>query len=289
MAIPILASGFLVKSGKQMLSYDGLILRNHGYINDETQAKIRATRLLVAGCGIGSSFAEAAVRLGFENITLADGDTVAASNLNRQNFTADDIGKPKVEALARRLRAINPAADIQEFNAYLTPESIVDKVAKADLVFDTIDFLDLAAIVALHDECRRQRKPAITALAVGWGAGCIYFPVGCEYSFRRVFGLQEEGSVEHMLYVDMFAPLIKRLENRLDSTVFKVVNNALKVMEDGTPCPASQVSPGAFSVGALGATLAMRILANLPVLAAPHLLLADMQSSLIGSGIDLSN
>lgn len=271
-----------------MPSYHDLILRNTGYVSDETQARIRATRLLIAGCGIGSSFAEAAVRLGFEHITLADGDTVAATNLNRQNFTVDDIGKPKVEALARRLRAINRAVDIQEINAYLTPDSIAEQVAKADLIFDTIDFLDLPAIVTLHDECRRQHKPAITSFAVGWGAGCIYFPVGCEHSFRRVFGLEEEGSVGHISYVDMFAPFIKRLEDRLDPTVTSVVKNALKVMEDGTPCPASQVSPGAFSVGALGATLAVRILSGLPVLTAPHLLLADMQSVLTSSGIDMS-
>ncbi len=271
-----------------MLGYHDLTLRNTGYVADDVQAKIRRTHLLVAGCGIGSSFAEAAVRLGFERITLADGDTVAASNLNRQNFVANDIGKPKVEALARRLRAINPAANVREFNAYLTPENMVDIVAEADLVFDTIDFLDLVAIVALHDECRRQRKPAITALAVGWGAGCIYFPVGGESSFRRVFGLQEEGSVAHISYVDMFAPLVKRLEGRLDPTVINVVNKALTVMEDGTPCPASQVSPGAFSVGALGATLAVRILAGLPVLPAPTMVLADMPTVLTSRGVDMS-
>lgn len=271
-----------------MPSYEDLTIRNTGYVSDETQARIRATHLLIAGCGIGSSFAEAAVRLGFEHITLADGDTVAATNLNRQNFTVDDIGKPKVEALAKRLRAINPAADIKEINAYLTPESIAGEVATADFVFDTIDFLDLSAIVALHDECRRQRKPAITALAVGWGAGCIYFPIGGDYSFRKVFSLEEEGSVKHLSYVNTFAPLIKQLEDRLDPTVTSVVNNALKVMEDGTPCPASQISPGAFSVGALGATLTVRILTGLPVLTAPHLLLADMQSVLTSSGIDLS-
>ena len=269
------------------MTYNELTLRNTGYVADDVQAKIRSTRLLIAGCGIGSSFAEAAVRLGFEQITLADGDTVAATNLNRQNFIADDIGKPKVEALARRLRSINPAANIQEFNAYLTAESIIEKVAEADLVFDTIDFLDLGAIVALHDECRRQGKPAITALAIGWGAGCIYFPAGCEHSFRKVFGLQEKGSVAHISYVDMFAPLVKRLEDRLDPVVIQVVNRALTVMEDGTPCPASQVSPGAFSVGALGATLAMRIVAGLPVLASPNLVMADMPTALTSKGIDM--
>lgn len=273
---------------KKMTNYKELTLRNTGYVSDEVQDRIRATRILVAGCGIGSSFAEAAVRLGFEQIILADGDTVSATNLNRQNFVAADVGKPKVEALARRLRAINPDARIQEFNDFLTAESLVDLVSQSDLVFDTIDFLDLNAIVALHDECRRQRKPAITALAIGWGAGCIYFPPDGQCSFRKAFGVPETGASEHLSYVEMFAPLIQSLEGRLDPVVIQVVKKALTVMEEGTPCPVSQVSPGAFSVGAMGAALAVRLLAGLPVLPAPQLLLADMSTALTVNGIDMS-
>ena len=271
-----------------MPTYHELTLRNAGYIVDEVQEKIRATRLLIAGCGIGSSFAEAALRLGFENVTLADGDTVSTHNLNRQNFTAEDIGEPKVQALARRLRAINPAANVREFDAYLNSSNIVEMVAKADLIFDTIDFLDLVAIVALHDECRRQNKPAITAWGIGWGAVCLYFPVGGTYSFRRLLSLREDGPVDNQSYVAALAPLVTRLEGRLDPDVIKVSRQALAVMEDGTPCPASQVSPGAFAVGALGSTLAVRIVAGLPILPAPHLLLADMPSVLTTGGIDLS-
>jgi hypothetical protein len=85
-----------------------------------------------------------------------------------------------------------------------------------------------------------------------------------------------------------FALLVKRLEKRLDPEVIKVVKQALTVMQDGTPCPASQVSLGAFAVGALGGTLAVRIVAGLPVLTAPHLLLADMPTALTTPGIDLS-
>ncbi len=271
-----------------MPTYHELTRRNAGYIVDEVQETIRATRLLIAGCGIGSSFAEAALRLGFEHFILADGDTVSAHNLNRQNFTAEDIGQPKVQALARRLRAVNPAADVRAFDAYLNPTNLAQMVAEADLIFDTIDFLDLVAIVGLHDECRRQKKPAITALAVGWGAGCVYFPVAGACSFRRLFGLREDGPVENDSYVAAFAPLVKRVEGRLDPDVIKVVKQALTVMQDGTPCPASQVSPGAYAVGALGGTLAVRIVAGLPVLPAPHLLLADMLAALTAAGIDLS-
>lgn len=77
-----------------MPSYEELTLRNAGYVPPELQEKIRATRLLVAGCGLGSTIAEAAARVGFERFTLADGDSIAPHNLNRQAFTIMKDGKP---------------------------------------------------------------------------------------------------------------------------------------------------------------------------------------------------
>jgi molybdopterin-synthase adenylyltransferase len=141
----------------QPLPYATLIARNDGYITAEVQDRLRCLRVLVAGCGIGSSFAELAARMGIEHITLADGDTVGETNLNRQFFSTADVGKSKVKSLAARLRAINPAALVTEFDQYLDRDNTGSLVSEAGLVFDTIDFLDLNAIVRLHDECRRQR------------------------------------------------------------------------------------------------------------------------------------
>lgn len=272
-----------------MLNYEELTLRNLGYVSADTQRRIRATRLLIAGCGIGSAFAEAAVRIGFARFILADGDRVSAHNLNRQAFTAADVGRPKVRALAERLLAINPGAEVRELDANLDAGNTSGIVADADLIFDTIDFLDLAAIVGLHDECRRQAKPAITALAVGWGAGAVYFPVGGDWTFRRLFGIPDGAAVANASYVDAFAPLLQRLADRLDPQVVAVVSRALTVMADGSPCPASQVAPGAWAVGALATTMVVRILAGLPVTPAPHLLIADMPTALTTAGIDLSH
>lgn len=271
-----------------MAAYQELTRRNLGYVSLDIQEKIRHTCLLVAGCGIGSSFAEAAVRLGFEKFILADGDVVDSHNLNRQDYVHADIGKPKVQALAERLRAINPDAQVSERHLFLDAGNTAGIVSEADFVFDTVDFLDLSAIVRLHDEAQRQKKPAITAIAIGWGAGALYFPVGTEWTFRRVFGVGTGGQVKDESYVEMFKPLIDRLKERLDPQVVDVVSKALTVMEDGTPCPASQVSPGAFSVGALAATMVVRILEGREVLPSPELVMVDMPTGLTSPGIDLS-
>jgi molybdopterin/thiamine biosynthesis adenylyltransferase len=267
--------------------YKQLTLRNIDYIPTELQSKIRNTTILIAGCGIGSSFAEVAVRLGFENFILADGDIVNDHNLNRQCFSFNDIGKLKVKALSERLKAINPSVKVKEYTEYIDVENVAEIVDEADIVFDTIDFLDLTAIINLHDECKKQSKHLITALAIGWGAGCIYFPPNSTCSFRQILSLPLEGTVEQYGYSETFSKFIYKLKDQLDPTVLTAVSKALIFMDDGRPCPASQVSPGAYAVASFVATLVVRILSGREVLPAPNLLIMDMQKSLTSNAVNL--
>ena len=50
--------------------------RNRLYITEEEQQKIRDTKIVFGGAGIGSVIAECALRFGIENITFVDGDKV---------------------------------------------------------------------------------------------------------------------------------------------------------------------------------------------------------------------
>lgn len=84
--------------------------RNAIYVSKANQSTIKNYRILSAGCGIGSNITECALRLGFENLTLIDGDKVELSNLNRQNYRQQDIGVDKTEALRDRLLSINSEA-----------------------------------------------------------------------------------------------------------------------------------------------------------------------------------
>lgn len=260
--------------------YDELFLRNEGYVPKELQQKIRQERLLIAGCGIGSTIAEAAVRLGHEHLTLADGDVVEIHNLNRQAYDYADAGKKKVTALAERLRRVNPHVELIEHADWITNGNVAGLVSGCDFIFDTIDFLDISAIVALHDEAQRQRKPIISAVSAGWGAVALYFPPTDEpvTTFRKIFNLPAEGPVANESYVGHFAPLIERLKDRLDPEIVSAMAKALTVMEDGTPCPAPHVSAGSYAVASLCVTLLSRILRNEPVVAAPHMIVVNMKT-----------
>jgi len=222
--------------------------------------------------------------MGFASLTLADGDTVDLSNLNRQAYSQADVGVKKVTALARRLKAINPDLTVHEHDDWITVDNAASIVAGCDMIFDTIDFLDIVAITAVHDEANRQKKTIISAVSAGWGAAACYFPPTNSdvCAFRTLFGLPEHGSVENASYVEHFTHFIERIADALDPDVVAALAKALTVMEDGTPCPAPHISAGSFGVASLAVTMAARILNGDAVVSAPNMIVANM--SVIAAG-----
>jgi len=99
----------------------------------------RAT-VAVAGCGgLGSNAAVALVRSGVGRLILADFDRVAKSNLNRQHYFLEDVGKTKVTALAAHLRRINPGVNLTLHPVKLTPANIHQFFAAADILIEAFD------------------------------------------------------------------------------------------------------------------------------------------------------
>lgn len=147
--------------------------RNYLYINGENQERIKNFHILIGGCGLGSVIAECALRLGFENICIVDGDKVELSNLNRQNYVRTDIGKFKVESLKDRLLQINPGACIVAIPEFLTVNNIGGYLDKGfDVAINTIDFT--SDIPFLFDEvCSGRKIPVLHPLNLGWGGGVI--------------------------------------------------------------------------------------------------------------------
>ena len=70
--------------------------------------RLRDCRVICVGTGGAASFIEDLVRSGVGQLVLIDPDVVSAANLATQQVYRGDIGRAKVRAIARRLRAINP-------------------------------------------------------------------------------------------------------------------------------------------------------------------------------------
>ncbi len=267
-----------------MDSYWHFIQRNIDYIPAGTQEKIRRTKTLIAGCGMGSYFAEAAVRVGYERFILADHDIVELHNLNRQAYAASDVGSYKAEALAARMRAINPNVDIEIIADKITEKNAVDLVSRADTVFDTIDFVDLGALVALHDACTRLNKPVTTAVNAGFGSVCLHFPAVKQVSFRQMFDLPATGSVADVSYGEKYVQFINKIASLLDPSVLDAFYKTVQALQDGRTCPASQVAPGAMTVAALATTIAVRVTMELPVVEAPNVISCNLSGLVAGKG-----
>ncbi len=132
-----------------------------------------ATRLNVAHVcvvgigGVGSWSAEALARSGVGQITLVDLDMVAESNTNRQIHALGEVyGKAKVEAMAERILAINPACRVSCIEDFVTAENL-EQILGLDfsVIVDAIDQVRVkAAMIAF---CRRPKLPIVIAGAAG--------------------------------------------------------------------------------------------------------------------------
>src|ERR1035437_10516435 len=80
----------------------------------EGQKKLKAARVLCVGAGgLGSPLALYLVAAGVGTLGLVDFDAVDSSNLQRQILHGTkDVGRPKLESAAERLRDVNPNVKI---------------------------------------------------------------------------------------------------------------------------------------------------------------------------------
>jgi sulfur carrier protein ThiS adenylyltransferase len=101
---------------------------------------LRKRTVGIAGCGgLGTNAALALARAGIGRLILADSDKVEESNLNRQQFTLADVGQPKVAALARNLKAVNPDLRVDERPVELSPANLAEVFREADLLVEAFD------------------------------------------------------------------------------------------------------------------------------------------------------
>jgi Dinucleotide-utilizing enzymes involved in molybdopterin and thiamine biosynthesis family 2 len=265
-----------------VFDYKTFVKRNRGYISDDTQKAISETRLLFAGCGMGSAPATCAARTGFRKFVLADGDVVDAHNLNRQFYTHQDIGLPKVDSLKRHILEINPEAEVEALNAHLDMNNIPDVVSRCDVVFDTIDFVDLPALLGLHREASRRGKPLFTAMNVGFGALVWYIPPGSAATWPRF--LEEdmrkvkEAGGDPDRYADVYISFLGRIYGEFDDEVVDVIHNILVGMKESQACPAPQLAVGSFSVAALAMTMIHDLLAGREIVSSPSLVIQSYRS-----------
>lgn len=149
---------------------DEQFLRNEMLWGREAQRRLAEAHVILFGLGgVGSYTAECLARSGVGELTLVDSDSVAPTNLNRQlEALHSTLGLPKVQAVADRLRDINPTLRLHPLQGTYDAAhrgEFFPAGCRYDYVVDAIDLvsckLDLAeTALGLH-------IPLVMALGTG--------------------------------------------------------------------------------------------------------------------------
>ncbi|MPM55743.1 hypothetical protein SDC9_102540 [bioreactor metagenome] len=123
----------------------------------------------IAGAGgLGSNCAAHLVRAGVRRLVIADFDTVAPGNLNRQFFFRDQIGCRKVEALKENLLRIEPDLELEMHDLRIDGDNIHALFASCAVVAEAFDAA--AAKTMLLRELLPTGKTVVSVSGIaGWG------------------------------------------------------------------------------------------------------------------------
>ena len=122
---------------------------------------------MIGAGGLGSPVALFLGSAGVGRITLADGDTVALTNLQRQiAHDVSGIGTAKVVSAKARIAAINPHVVVEAIEERVAGARLGALVAAADVVVDCSD--NFATRQAVNAACVAHRKPLVAGAAIGF-------------------------------------------------------------------------------------------------------------------------
>lgn len=142
-------------------------LREEMLLGPGAMEKLRRSHVAVIGLGgVGSWCAEALARSGLGRLTLIDEDTVSLSNINRQLCAlSSTLGRSKAQALAERIRDINPEIELKALAARYEAASREELLEDFDFVVDAIDLVSCKLDLIMS--CRERGIPIVSALGTG--------------------------------------------------------------------------------------------------------------------------
>lgn len=137
-------------------------------IGEAGQQALLNSKVLMIGCGgLGSAAAQFLAAAGVAKLVIADDDQVEISNLHRQlAYRVQDIGQPKVRALARSLHTLNPDCQVRTVERRMDATLLKLEVSLADVVLDCSDNLPTRHLV--NQACYQAGVCLISASAIGW-------------------------------------------------------------------------------------------------------------------------
>lgn len=181
--------------------YDEAFSRTIGWITRDERMRLKESRIAVAGLGgVGGSHVMTLARLGIQRFHLADMDSFALVNMNRQaGAFCSTMGESKLDVITRMALDINPEAEIHGFYEGVNKENLERFLDGVDLYVDGLDFFEMDIRRAVFAACRVRGIPAVTAAPLGVGVALLVFnPKGM--SFEEYFDLEGRSLDEQLLH-----------------------------------------------------------------------------------------
>jgi sulfur carrier protein ThiS adenylyltransferase len=139
--------------------------------SERIQKKLKQSTVGIAGLGgLGSNAAVALARAGIGNLVLVDFDKVEKSNLGRQYYFIEHIGKSKADSLKQIISKINPEVNLNIHNLRLEKGFMEKPFKDVDVVIEALDNAETKTIFIEEILSKLPGKPIIAASGVsGYG------------------------------------------------------------------------------------------------------------------------
>ena len=213
---------------EQLLRYSRHILLDE--IGIEGQNRIIGAHALIIGAGgLGSPAALYLASAGVGRITLADGDTVDLTNLQRQILhTQERIGQLKALSGQTALAQINPEVVVEPLCQRLTGEDLEALIDEADVVLDCCD--NFATRHAVNRACVKHRTPLISGAAIRFSGQLSVFDTRRENSpcYHCLFPESDDVEETRCAVMGVFAPLTGIIGAMQAAETLKVISGTGK-------------------------------------------------------------
>lgn len=209
-------------------SYDEAFSRNIGWVTAAEQQILRRSRVAIAGLGgTGGSIAITLARLGVGAFHLADFDTFALANFNRQaGAVMSTLDRAKIDVIADTVRAINPDADIVRFTDGVTAANVEAFFSGVAVYMDNLDFFAFDARQLVYSRCAQMRIPTVMVAPLGMGAAMVNFEPG-GMTFDEYFGWPGASELEKaMRFVVGLSPAMLQRTYLADATRVRLDSRA---------------------------------------------------------------
>ena len=138
---------------------------------DKINKKLKESSVGIAGAGgLGSNAAVSLARVDIGHLVVVDFDKVEKSNLNRQYYFTNQIGKAKVRALKDIIKKINPSVKVDVYKEKLTKGSMHKYFKDIDVIIEALDSAEMKTSFVEEIMHKLPKTPVIAASGVaGYG------------------------------------------------------------------------------------------------------------------------